>query len=175
MITYRKATTGDAAQIAAIGATVWISTYAENGVEPSFARYVLEHFTAGAVQAGLAEPDRHYWVAALGEALLGFVELKLHERSACVPARAQAEVARLYVLERFTRRGVGRRLLEESLAFAAAQGTETAWLSAYERNDRALAFYRTHGWQECGEYAFELEGAQYRNLVLASPLLPAGA
>lgn len=169
-IAYRQAVAQDAAPLAALGGTVWISTYAEEGVEPAFARHVLAEFTAERLRARLDDPRNCHWLAETGSGLVGFAELRLGERSPCLAAKDQAEISRLYVLERFTRRGIGRELLRRCCQSAAAAGIATLWLTAYEGNTRALEFYRREGWATAGDYAFALGDCTYRNVVLTLPV-----
>lgn len=167
---YRQAVAQDAAQLAALGSTVWISTYAEEGVEPAFAHHVLAEFTAERLCALLGDPHNCHWLAETGAGLVGFAELKLGERSPCLAVDGQAEISRLYVLERFTRRGIGRELLRRCRQSAAAAGIATLWLTAYEGNTRALEFYQREGWATVGDYAFALGACTYRNVVLTLPV-----
>lgn len=169
MFTYRPAAPKDAPTIAALAATVWITTYATSGVEPAFARHVLTEFTESRWRDLLAAPGRICWLAEQADAVVGFVELTLQTPApAPRPSRAPAEIARLYVLERFTGRGIGRTLLCHAATSARAAGADELWLTVYEGNARALAFYRRTGWRDAGEYAFPLEGATYRNLLLVA-------
>lgn len=169
MLTYRLAGPKDAAPIAALAATVWITTYATAGVEPAFARHVLTEFTEPRWRDLLAAPGRICWLAEQADAVVGFVELTLQAPAPVPrPSRAPAEIARLYVLERFTGQGIGRTLLRHGATSARTRGADELWLTVYEGNARALAFYRRTGWRDAGEYAFPLEGATYRNLLLAA-------
>lgn len=172
-ITYRRAVAADAPTLAALASTVWITTYAEDGVEPAFARHVLAEFTAERLRALLVEPRHCHWLAETEAGPVGFAELKLGERSPLLATPTQAEISRLYVLERFTRRGIGRELLLRCRASAASAGIGTLWLTAYDGNVRALEFYRREGWSVAGEYSFPLEDRTYRNVVLSLPVSPA--
>ena len=171
-IAYRRAVVTDAPTLAALCSTVWITTYAEDGVEPAFARHVLAEFTAERLHALLVDPQHCHWIAETEAGAVGFAELKFGERSPLLATRAQAEISRLYGLERFTRRGLGRELLNRCRASAASAGIETLWLTAYDGNVRALEFYRREGWSVAGDYAFPLEDRTYRNVVLSLPVSP---
>lgn len=171
-IGYRRAVAADAPLLAALGSTVWITTYAEDGVEPAFARHVLTEFTAERLGALLGDPHFCYWIAETKAGAVGFAELKLGELSPLLATPSQAEISRLYVLERFTRRGIGRELLRRCRASAASAGIDTLWLTAYDGNARALEFYRREGWSVAGDYAFQLEDRTYRNVVLSLSISP---
>ena len=169
-INYRCARPDDAP---ALGAAVWIATYCPDGVPADYAAYVLAEFTASAMGAALARPGTAFWIAEASEGLVGFADLRLGARSVHLAAAHQAEVARLYVLERFARRGIGRTLLAHCRTTAAAHGATALWLSMYTGNDRARAFYLAHGWEKVGALSFQLADKSYPNDVLALHWPPA--
>ena len=166
-VNYRQASSSDAATIAALGATVWITTYARDGVVPVFAAYVLEHFTEQRIRTALLEPDTRFWVAEANGGMLGFLEFRRGVRTHCLTDVLQAEVSRLYVLERFTRNGIGRALLDRCRDDAVSYRASSIWLSVYSENARAIDFYRSSGWKLAGETGFLLGGVSYLNYVFS--------
>jgi len=143
------------------------TTYARDGVVPVFAEYVLESFAVQRVRAAILEPDTRFWVAEADGGMLGFVEFRRGVRTLCLTDLRQAEVARLYVLERFTRNGIGRGLLDRCRKDAVSWGASAIWLSVYSENARALGFYRSSGWRLAGETGFLLGGVNYLNYVFS--------
>lgn len=158
----RHATPDDAARLAALGMLVWLHTYAIDGVRDSIADYVLARFTRTAKQALLSDTGAQLIVAERDGQLLAYATLRLG-RTCPGNHTANVELDTLYVHPLFARQGVGRALLQRARAEAAAP----LWLSVWEHNDRALAFYRQQGLRECGQSWFELDGERHRNLLLA--------
>lgn len=169
-VRYRRATPADAAALAALGSTVWITTYCTEGVPRDYSEYVLAEFTAAVFAAAIAAPGAVFWVAETDGGLLAFGDLRLGERTGHLAAPDQAEVARLYVLERFARCGIGRTLLDLCRGSAVEAGVAELWLSVYAGNARARSFYDALGWRKVGDLAFELGGQAYPNDVLAFSL-----
>jgi ribosomal protein S18 acetylase RimI-like enzyme len=62
-------------------------------------------------------------------------------------------------------RGVGAALMQACLEEAGRRGCETVWLDVWERNPRAIAFYRKWGFAEVGNQAFQL-GEDLQNDIL---------
>lgn len=63
---------------------------------------------------------------------------------------SEAHVLNLCVAERHRRRGLGARLLEHLMEFAAAGGAEEIFLEVRPSNTAALHLYRTHGFTQIG-------------------------
>jgi len=77
---------------------------------------------------------------------------------------------RLYVQERFTGHGIGKRLLLEAERFTASRGASLLWLTAWVGNPRALAFYPRQGYAEMGRTAYVFEAESYENRLFGKPL-----
>jgi hypothetical protein len=50
------------------------------------------------------------------------------------------------------------------------RGSDVAWLGVWERNPRAMAFYRKLGFVEAGSQVFQLGTDPQRDVVMARPV-----
>jgi 3-phosphoshikimate 1-carboxyvinyltransferase len=88
------------------------------------------------------------WVAEAERGLLGFVMIvmKAAPNLPVMVPRRYAVVENLGVTASARRQGVGRRLMEQAHAWAAAQGAATVELNVFEFNQAAMALYRELGY-----------------------------
>ncbi|WP_277509767.1 GNAT family N-acetyltransferase [Ereboglobus sp. PH5-5] len=106
-------------------------------------------------------------MAETSDGIIGFADVTLPAATPSLPDAAQAEITRLYVLERFTRQGVGSRLLRHATGHAFAAGATAVWLSAWAGNQRAIDFYKKHNWLHVGETSFMLGAVAHPNHIFA--------
>jgi ribosomal protein S18 acetylase RimI-like enzyme len=52
----------------------------------------------------------------------------------------------------------------------ASHGSDVAWLGVWERNTKAIAFYKKFGFHEVGEHVFPLGTDAQRDIVMARPV-----
>lgn len=168
--TFRLAAGGDAERISAVGLQVFLDTYAQDGVSPSVAGEAHELLSPEALAASLADPASTFVLAERDGRLVGFAQLAFPSRHELVARENAAEVVRLYVQERFRRRGLGRALLERAEAEAVVRGATTVWLSAWARNLRALAFYERCGYANLGASTYTYRDDAYETRVFAKHL-----
>lgn len=71
-----------------------------------------------------------------------------------VAGPAPVQLRRLYVDARHHGRGLGRQLLDAAYAAARELGGRTLWLTVWERNERAIAFYSRCGFRIVGDTTF---------------------
>lgn len=176
----RRATTDDATAIAALAIQVFLDTYATEGVRPDIAREALATYGPQAFAQRLAEPGRCFWLATCGTGLVGLAELSVGppgQASTHCPAvlprpggRSGAELVRLYVQPRHQGRGWGRALLQAAEHEARRQGQPQLWLTAWDGNTRARAFYSVLGYADVGGTTYGFEGQTWGNRVFCRPL-----
>jgi len=166
----RPATQADATTIAALAIQVFLDTYAADGVRPDLAREALSVCSVQAFETRLREPHRRILLAERGEGLLGFAELLLQARPAPATDVAGAELVRLYVQPRSHGNGVGRILLSAAEAATRDAGLDLLWLTAWDGNTSARAFYARCGYADAGATTYVFEDRSYGNRVLVRRL-----
>ncbi|MEV6411373.1 GNAT family N-acetyltransferase [Kribbella sp. NPDC051718] len=97
------------------------------------------------------------WVLTLDSELAGHLII-----TAEPPGEALVE--RLFVDPRRTRAGLGRRLLEHAIDFAAEQGLRLM-LDVVDKPDGAVDFYRRTGWREAGRIPIDWGGAEASEML----------
>ncbi len=168
----RSGTQNDAAVVSALSIQVFLDTYATDGVCPDLAREALREYSEQTFLARLCAPDRRFVLAENEGALLGFAELDCIAKEAPAPGVRGVELVRLYVQPRAQRTGVGGALLAQAERIARSLTAPFLWLTVWEGNARALAFYARSGYADVGATTYEFEGRKYGNRVVAKQLLP---
>ncbi len=170
LIRIDSATPADASTIAALCLSVWVDTYASEGLSPDFAHYVFEEFAAPRIAAQCTAPGRKSYVARCNGLAIGICDLDAGTHCPAKSNGPQLEIAHLYVLRRFTRQGVGSKLLRHAFADMARHGLETAWFTVWAHNMEARAFYEAQGFVDAGFTTFRLAGRNHENRVLIRSL-----
>ena len=73
-----------------------------------------------------------------------------------VTGASPIELCRLYNLQEFIGKGIGKSLMLKCLEFAEENRHDTIWLGVWENNNLAINFYRKFGFEKCGEHVFRL-------------------
>lgn len=171
-ISLRPGEPGDAVAIAALSVQVFLDTYATEGVRSDLAREAFSEYSEQAFRARLAEGSRRFVLAEAQGALIGFAELDCL-REAPIADFSGWELVRLYVQPQAQRLGIGAALLERSEKIALDAGARGLWLSVWERNARALAFYAAKGYADVGAGTHAFGGREYGNRVVTKQLFDA--
>ncbi len=173
--TLRRATVADAAALAVLAERTFRDTFAGANSPQDMETHCAENFSMDIQRSELADPQRVTLLAEAGETAAGFAQLVLGNAARCLRCALPAELNRLYVLGEWHGRGVAQELMAAALAAAARAGCDQLWLGVWERNPKAIAFYRKFGFEVIGEHRFVLGRDPQRDLVMAVRLDAAAA
>lgn len=169
MIRIRPAARGDAAALARLAERTFRDAFAADTIAAHLDLHCERSYGPQQQLREIEDPNLVTLLAETESGLVAFAQLRPRAPKAGVPAAA-AELARLYVAQRWHGQGVARDLLVQVLAVASASGAAHLWLGVWEHNGRAQAFYRKHGFRECGEHTFMVGTDPQRDLIMVKAL-----
>lgn len=155
MVNLRIANKNDAEVILSLSRKTFTQTFAAQNTEADMKAYLAENFTLAKIREELKEPATTFLLAYVNEQPAGYAKLSGNQNTE-LPNPKQAELERIYVLQKFQGQQVGKALLELCLAFARQSGAEVLWLGVWEHNQKATDFYLKYGFQKFGQHTFML-------------------
>lgn len=157
-INIRLAATEDAETLAQIAWKSFYDAFADHpkNAPEDMKSYMDEAFTPEAIAKDLGETDNVYLIAELDGKMVGYAKLKQNSREDCTAGENPIELCRLYSLNEFIGKGIGKSLMLKSLEFAKEENHDFMWLGVWEYNTRAQEFYKKFGFEKCGEHVFQL-------------------
>ncbi|MEO6525425.1 MAG: GNAT family N-acetyltransferase [Gemmatimonadaceae bacterium] len=166
VITTRRAEPSDAALLSALAASTFSDTFAADNTPTDIETYMSEAFGEAIQRAELEDPDVSVFFAERNNEVVGYVMLREGPAPPVVRGFDVLEIARFYARRQAIGTGVGQALMQRAIHEAAARGKESVWLAVWERNPRAIDFYRRWEFFEAGTQPFTLGGDQQTDLVL---------
>jgi diamine N-acetyltransferase len=152
MIAYRPARPSDADALSAMAQQSFIETFGPLYAPADLDTFLDQAMSPGAYGRQLADAAYHVQLATIEGQPIGFAKLGPTYFEG-YPATAPC-LHQLYVLAAHHGDGVGRQLMEWTLATVRADGAAELYLSVYIDNHRAQRFYRKLGFEKVGDYRF---------------------
>jgi ribosomal protein S18 acetylase RimI-like enzyme len=118
--------------------------------------YMDETFTVEVISAELSDKNSIFFVAEIDNKIVGYAKLKQNSREEGILGGNPIELVRLYSLNEFIGKGIGKSLMLKCLEFAREQKHDIIWLGVWEYNYNAQSFYTKFGFEKCGEHIFQL-------------------
>ena len=167
----RPAVPADALALAALGERTFRDAFAADNSPEDIAAHVAATYSPAKQASEVTDSRRSTLVAAtdVGE-LIGFAQLLAGEVPPFVTGPAPIELLRLYVDRGYHGQGVAQALMATALEVASDRGALTIWLGVWERNPRAIAFYRKWGFEDVGSHDFLLGSDRQADRVMVRPV-----
>ncbi|MBW2442130.1 MAG: GNAT family N-acetyltransferase [Deltaproteobacteria bacterium] len=97
-----------------------------------------------------------------GPAPAGYAYLRLAAPPSCVKTPNPVQLVRFYLRRQYYGQNLGNALMKACLDRAASKGFESVWLSTWEFNHRANAFYKKWDFDVVGRAKFKV-GSDIQN------------
>ncbi|HXG83509.1 MAG TPA: GNAT family N-acetyltransferase [Pyrinomonadaceae bacterium] len=154
----RLATAADAETLARIGWKSFDDAFADHPANhpDDMKVYMNEAFAPATISADLQEPDTIYLIAEIESEAVGYAKIKFDSREEFIEGDKTLELCRLYALDEFIGKGIGKVLMLRLFEIAGERNCDVVWLGVWEFNFRAQEFYKKFGFEKCGEHVFQL-------------------
>jgi ribosomal protein S18 acetylase RimI-like enzyme len=160
----------DAARLAEFGARTFFETFAADNTPDDMQAHLASAFSADRQRREIEDPRMDTLILADGEQWMGFAQLRTGHVSDGVPSEGSIELWRFYVDQRWHGRGLAAVLMDGAKQRARDRGARSLWLGVWERNARAQAFYRKHGFERVGRQVFVVGSDPQTDDVMLCPL-----
>lgn len=156
--------------LAELGRLTFVQAYDDEGDPEGFGAYVEEAFSVEAIARSMREAGTRFrWLLDRDTPV---AYLKVLDRAIPPgndPGTDDAPVLhlqRLYVRATHQGNGLGALLLRDAAACALGAGAEFLWLTVWDENTDAIAFYAHLGLRTFGEHPFQLGNRRHRDLLM---------
>jgi ribosomal protein S18 acetylase RimI-like enzyme len=173
-VTLRPAHLKDAPQIAALGSSVFSTSFGYSMPAADLQVYLESAYSTSSISRDLSNPSVTTVVACPAssqESVVGFTQLTRGTSEPCLEGcEKPVELQRLYVSPDFHGGGVGRMLVEEIEKVAREEGFVTLWLGVWEENFKAQKVYERMGFKKVGSHDFVMGSCVQTDWILTKRL-----
>ncbi|MCE7992308.1 MAG: GNAT family N-acetyltransferase [Roseivirga sp.] len=156
MIEIRLCGPEDLEALTAIASQTFTDTFAHLNDPVHFAPYIAKAFSLGQIKSELENPATEFYFLFYDDKLAGYLKLNFAEAQSDLNDPESLEIERIYVLDSFQGLGLGKALFQLSLDKALDQSLKYVWLGVWEKNTKAIDFYKTRGFYTFDKHPFKL-------------------
>ena len=151
----RRAAPADALPLAELAIRTFYETFAEGTAPDDMAAFLTESYGERQQSEEIADPDiATLVVEADGGALVAFSQICRAPAPECVTGESPVELLRFYIDRPWHGSGLAQHLMSATREAGRGLGGRTLWLTVWEKNYRAVAFYEKCGFVDVGEHEF---------------------
>lgn len=171
MFSIRRAHRSDSEVLASLGERLFRAAFGASNTAEDMQLYVRSAFSAKRQALELSNPATRAWLVddESGEAI-GYAMVKLGAPSHEIEARNPLEIVRFYVNAAWHGHGIAAALMATCVDQAREWGCDQLWLGVWDRNPRAIAFYKKSGFRIVGTQPFQLGNDRQRDFIMTRPV-----
>jgi ribosomal protein S18 acetylase RimI-like enzyme len=155
-IIIRKISLGEIDQLKEIGQKTFYETFSEFNSEENMKAYLEEQFSYQKLTAELTDENSEFYFATLKDEVIGYLKINFGQSQTELKDEKALEIERIYVSKEFHGKKVGQLLYDKAIEIAREKNAEYVWLGVWEKNLRALSFYKKNGFIEFDKHIFKL-------------------
>ena len=149
----------------------YYDTFASMCAASDMAAYLSEAYDRDKLLRELCDAHEHFFFLYADGKLAGYLKLNEAPSQSDINDDASLEIERIYVSAAFQGKGLGKFLMEQAVHRAAELGKQYVWLGVWERNEKALRFYRNNGFYAVGTHSFVMGDDKQTDHIMRKDLI----
>lgn len=146
-------------------------TYADFNTEEDMQNYISGYFTPAAISDDLQDPHKQYFVAERNGAITGYCLLDTSRKPDITLTGSCIEISRIYVARKWQGEKMGAALMQFCIDYAGAHNFKNIWLGVWQKNEKAISFYKKGGFEIRGSIDFTLGRDVQQDYIMVKKLL----
>lgn len=149
-IKIRHAEIADFELLAALGRRAFQEAFGEYNDLADMQAYLDLSFNPITIKEHLEDPAILFLVACFENEPVGYAKLKRNSSPPELKGACCIQLERIYTLKAFIGKKIGKLLMEDCIRIAKQEHNEFIWLSVWQENEHAIAFYKKWGYKTIG-------------------------
>jgi diamine N-acetyltransferase len=165
--TVRPATASDADLLTELGKQTFYEAFGEVTSPDDMAAHLKSSFNRATIENQIKDERSLFFIAEMDSLSAGYVYSYPNSTPSCIKANPAIQLVRLYLRKQYYGRAVGDALMQISIDQSRSRGYQSIWLSSWELNHRANAFYKRWQFKAVGRQKFTV-GSDIQNDFILS-------
>jgi ribosomal protein S18 acetylase RimI-like enzyme len=149
-----------------IAKSTFVEAFAVQNTASDMQKYVAEFLSYEKIESEFQNPESQFYFAEADGVLLGYLKINSGKAQTESFLENALEVERIYVSSPFQGKGVGQLLFDYAVEKGRSEEFDWIWLGVWEKNLRAIKFYKRNGFVEFNQHQFLLGGDLQVDLLL---------
>ena len=144
----------DLDELRALSIRTYYEIFAALNTPEDMEEYLNRAFDREKLRRELEDKNSMFFFLRSGDKLTGYLKVNEAPSQTDVNDADSLEIERIYVSSEFQGEGLGRYLMEQAIAIAVERKKKYVWLGVWEKNKKAIRFYKKNGFYEIGTHTF---------------------
>ena len=153
-IELRKCTISDVDKLSEFAKQSFYDAFAHMNTKEDMEAYLAGAFNKEKLSAQLCDVNTKIYFLYCDSRLAGYLKLNEAPSQTDINDAGSLEIERIYVAQEYQGKGLGQYLMDSAVSHAKERNKQYIWLSVWQKNEKAIRFYRKNGFCETGTHFF---------------------
>lgn len=153
-LSFKLCTTSDLERLVDISRITYYDSFRADNSAENMKEYLDSSFGKSKLAKELKNKDSEFYFAYSGDSIIGYFKINSGQAQTDIRDKSAIELERFYVHKEFQGINLGQKLIDKAIEIAKSKDAEYIWLGVWEKNIRAIRFYKKNGFVKFGEHAF---------------------
>lgn len=117
-------------------------TFKDQNSPENMQAYLEKAFNTEQLEKELSNSFSEFYFIWFNEEPAGYLKVNMNDAQSEKMGDESLEIERIYIRNKFQRKGLGKFLINKALEIAISQTKKTVWLGVWEKNENAIDFYK---------------------------------
>lgn len=165
-ITVSKVISSDLSELQTLAIKTFSESFGPDNTKENLERHLANSFSTQKLNTELTNPDSEFYLAILNEIPVGYLKVNYGLAQSELQNSNAVEIERIYVLQQFQGKIIGQHLFNKAREIAKSRNADYLWLGVWERNEKAIKFYKKNGFVQFGKHAFMLGDDKQMDILM---------
>lgn len=162
----KKVSTDELEELRKLSVETFSDTFTEQNNEIQMKAYLEKAFNTDQLRSELSNPESFFYFVKEEDKILGYLKLNTKTAQTDQVLDSSLEIERIYLTEEAQGKGIGKLLMDFSIAEAKRRNLLCLWLGVWEKNEKAIAFYKSYGFEVFADHPFKLGDESQKDLLM---------
>jgi Acetyltransferases len=162
----KRVTLSDIDQLQKISRQTFEETFSATNTEENMKKYLDDSFSLQKLTFELNNSNSLFYFAILDNSIIGYLKLNFGESQTELKNKEALEIERIYVLNEYHGKNVGKSLYEKAIEVATQRNILYVWLGVWLENTRAIKFYKKNGFVDFDRHIFKLGDDEQTDIMM---------
>ena len=169
-MTLTLCTVDDLDELRKLSIQTYYETFAAVNTAKNMEEYLNRAFDREKLRRELENNHSKFFILRCHEKAAAYLKVNEAPSQTDINDPESLEIERIYVSGEFQGQGLGRYLMEQAIAMALTQKKRYVWLGVWEKNEKALRFYKRNGFYQIGTHSFVMGDDEQTDYIMRKDL-----
>ncbi len=168
---FQRLNLDDLKQLNTIGRQTYFETFSWGNTPENMQLYLNQAFNEEQLTSELTDVNSEFYFARLNHLICGYLKISFGSSQNAFREENGMELVRIYVNKECQGKGVGNRMLGKAIKIARDREMSYIWLGVWEKNEKALSFYKNNGFKVVGKHSFIMGDDEQQDYLMKREIM----